>query len=126
MFSRVIGFNQWAVYSKVHNQRLGAKELFRLEKALIFNTAAGEQITVPAGFLSDLGSIPRLLWVFIPRDSYPSAYFLHDFLCEKKDRPRLQIDLILAEALLMNGATIPIKNIVYWGVRLHAVLFGVK
>ena len=122
----MVGFAHRAVYSKARNQKKKGPSLFRLERELVFISPTGGRIVVPAGFLSDLGSIPRWLWIFIPRDSYPSAFFLHDFLCEQKDRPRIQIDLILVEALLLSGAPKWVMNMIYYGVRLYALLWRIK
>jgi hypothetical protein len=39
---------------------------------------------VPRGFVTDLGSIPRLLWSIYPRDGiYRKAAVIHDWLCAR-------------------------------------------
>jgi hypothetical protein len=46
---------------------------------------SGEIITVPAGFITDLASIPRLAWWLLPPDdSYSQAAVLHDWLCHRR------------------------------------------
>ncbi len=41
----------------------------------------GELITVPAGFITDLASVPRALWIiFPPFGKYTGAATIHDYL----------------------------------------------
>lgn len=48
---------------------------------------SGELITVPAGFPSDLASVPRAFWFLCPTDDgYSQAAVLHDWLCKKQGR----------------------------------------
>lgn len=59
------------------------RSLWGLQRALAY--AAGperkETITVPAGFVTDLASIPRLVWSFYPPDGpWVKAAVVHDFL----------------------------------------------
>lgn len=46
-----------------------------------FIGSSGDSFTVPAGFITDLASVPRLLQIFIPKiGSHNSAAVLHDAL----------------------------------------------
>ena len=57
-------------------------------------------ITVPKGFVTDLASVPRVFWSFLPpaaRYSYPAI--IHDFLYWFQPYERSTADHILKEAM---------------------------
>jgi len=59
------------------------RSLWALQTPLAYVTGAErrETITVPAGFVTDLASIPRLVWSFYPPDGpWVKAAVIHDFL----------------------------------------------
>lgn len=59
------------------------RSLWALQQALTYQTGsdAAETIVVPAGFVTDLASIPRLVWSFYPPDGpWVKAAVIHDFL----------------------------------------------
>jgi len=117
------GFNsRWAIYQKYYKKTA----MFRLMRDLSFISKDGAAYILRAGFLSDLGSVPRILWVFAPRDEFPSAYFLHDYLCESDWISRLDGDKLLYEALLNSHCPKWKAKIIYWGVRLYAVVRRIK
>jgi len=59
-------------------QRLFERTRYRLQRPL---TLCG--ITVPAGFVSDGASVPRMFWwLFPPVGRYMAAAILHDWLLE--------------------------------------------
>lgn len=55
---------------------------YTLGAPLVYQRPNGEAITVPAGFATDLASVPRLFWRVFPRDagSYRAAAVVHDWL----------------------------------------------
>lgn len=87
-------------------------------------------ITVPAGFETDLASVPRLVWFLIPpTDKHivePAT--VHDWLYANVGYyeqgatgpwlSRKQADRILADAIAMEKGPGWYVHIVYWGVRL--------
>ena len=86
----------------------------------IGHLGSGESITVPAGFRTDLASIPWYARPFVPiagRMAKPAL--LHDFLLETGD-PRAHD--IFAEALGVAGVPSLTRAIVLIAVRLHAIL----
>jgi hypothetical protein len=61
-------------------------------------------ITVPAGFITDLNSIPRpLWWVSTPAD-FPHTGVLHDFVYATHRLSRADADHLYREALDAEGA----------------------
>jgi hypothetical protein len=102
---------------------------FVLLKALSYVTAVvprypttrvlGRIITVPAGFKTDLASIPRVLWnVLPPVGSYDAAAVVHDYLYQHNGVTRRQADDILHEAMGVLGVSSAVREAIYLGVRL--------
>ncbi len=57
-------------------------------------------VQVPAGFVTDLASIPRPFWTFLrPDGRYAYAAIVHDYLYWTQERPRAEADLILKFAM---------------------------
>ncbi len=62
----------------------GAK-WFTLYRAFEVTLSNGDIITIPAGFKTDLSSVPKVLWgLFPPFGRGLMAYIIHDFLYEKQ------------------------------------------
>lgn len=83
---------------------------FRLEDILVWNVCVGTgghiEIRVPAGFETDLASIPRWLWIFVPKfgpQNYPAV--VHDWLyCrESGSCSRFLADALFREAMKQEG-----------------------
>lgn len=77
-----------------------------------------DRVDVPVGFVTDLASIPRAFWTFLPRDGvYTFPALVHDFLYWKQDRPRDVADQIFKwgmEDFSIGAVTI---NAIYGSVR---------
>lgn len=57
------------------------RSLWALQRPMTYHTVAGDPIVVPAGFVTDLASIPRPVWSFYPPDGpWVKAAVVHDFL----------------------------------------------
>lgn len=91
---------------------------------------------VPAGTLSDLGSIPAVYrGVFDRGGRAAQAYVLHDQLCEylsvtKDGHPeritRQECDLILRSAMLSLGVSKGVTQCVYNAVAAYAAINGIR
>lgn len=93
------------------------RSLWAVQRALEYQAGddPNELIIVPAGFVTDLASVPRMVWSFYPPDGpWAKAAIIHDFLYWTKgtgewhgrvgitrDRPytRNEADDILKEAM---------------------------
>lgn len=93
---------------------------WRLREALEFRSATGCWVQVPAGFLTDFASCPRLLWVcFSPTDPrYSAAAFIHDRCYERNAVDRATADALLYEAAIVGGTSIVGAWCLWAGVRL--------
>lgn len=94
------------------------------EVSLGFTYYVGEEgsddkIFVPTGFKTDFASVPRFFWRVIPPDGqYAQASVLHDFLYNRKIRPRLECDQIFLESMEVLGVTWWKRKVMYRAVRL--------
>ena len=79
----------------------------------------GLTIRVPAGFKTDLASIPQALWnVLPPVGRYDRAAVVHDFLYRNNGVTRKQADDVLLEAMEVLGVRATQRWVIYAGVRL--------
>ncbi len=75
--------------------------------------------TVPAGFVTDLASIPRfMLWLIPQRGAYDKAAILHDYLLLKHDMPKAEIDKIFLRQMQKDGVATWKRNVIYTAVKL--------
>jgi hypothetical protein len=55
-----------------------------------------KRVDVPVGFVTDLASVPRIFWQFLPRDGkYTYPAIMHDYLYWMQNQPRESADDIL-------------------------------
>lgn len=78
-------------------------------------------VIIPKWFITDMWSIPRILWIFLNPTKYIS-YVLHDFICSRipKYWTRKQADIILIEWMNIEWASFFEKLFVYLWVRIWA------
>jgi hypothetical protein len=79
----------------------------------------GDSIEVPAGFITDMGSVPRLIWNLIDPWGKPAkAFIIHDWLYSTQERSRLVSDAILLEGMGVLGVNRMKRLAIYSGVRI--------
>ena len=74
-----------------------------LFRPLIWQTREG-RITVPAGFVTDLASVPQALRSFASMDDTQAPAVLHDWLYRKGIGTRAEADRLLFDAMRSKGA----------------------
>ena len=75
-------------------------------------------IRVPAGFKTDLASIPQFLWsVLPPVGRYDRAAVVHDYLYRFNGCTRKEADDVLFEAMAVLGVRATQRWTIYAGVR---------
>lgn len=112
------------------------RSLWGLQRPLVYTTGDdGDTITVPAGFVTDLASVPRWAWMLIPPDGpWVKAAIIHDYLYAtggtgiwkkheasiSRPRPysRAEADAIMREAMENRGVGVIFRNVIYLAVRL--------
>jgi hypothetical protein len=76
-------------------------------------------ITVPAGFVTDLASVPRALWsIFPPHGRYAKAAIIHDYLYEFAIGSKEYADNVFLEAMEVLGVPAYKRKMMFWAVRL--------
>ncbi len=80
---------------------------------------SGNTIVVADGFETDFASIPRVLWIVLPKwGKYGNAAVVHDWLYWEQDRTRKISDQIMLEAMGVLKVSGLQKYPIYWAVRL--------
>lgn len=80
----------------------GGRQLYRVLEPLVYQSDIAGAVSVPAGFVTDLGSVPRLpvvYWLF--GDAFQWAAVVHDYLYSAASGPvgtRKLADAVLLEA----------------------------
>lgn len=98
--------------------------LWTLIAPLSYRTKTGHLITVPAGFVTDLASIPQFAWSlgFAPDGPWAKAAVIHDYLYSTKGQggvyTRAQADSILDEAMADLGVPGWRRAIIWAAVRV--------
>jgi hypothetical protein len=79
---------------------------------------SGNQVQVPAQFLTDFASVPRpLWWLFPPWGRYGNAAVVHDYLYWEQSRRRAEADVIFLEAMGVLGVSASTRYTLYLAVR---------
>ena len=90
---------------------------FRLIDSIVYTAENKEVITIPAGSTSDGASTPRAGWnVLPPFGDYWRAAFLHDFLYRDTDKPKVECDNLLLEAMASLNVFRLERDFIYQGV----------
>ena len=78
-----------------------------------------EVIRVPAGFVTDLASVPRFLWSILPpHGRYAKAAIVHDYLYDYAIGTRKRADDIFLEGMKVLGVPKWRRYVMYWAVRM--------
>jgi hypothetical protein len=90
---------------------------FTLLEPVVYVTALGAHLTIPAGTTSDGASTPSALWTLIPPfGPYFKATYLHDWLYRFTKMPKCECDDLLKEAMLTLGIDPVLADAFYEGV----------
>lgn len=85
---------------------------------------SGDRIQVEIGFMTDFASVPRPLWVVLPKwGKYGNAAVIHDWLYWSQKRlSRAEADHVFLEAMTVLGVPAWQKHTMHWAVRLFGWL----
>ncbi|EKM6056584.1 DUF1353 domain-containing protein [Salmonella enterica] len=76
-------------------------------------------IEVPAGFVTDLATIPRIFWtILLPDGKYAKAAIIHDYLYDNALRTKKEADLIFLDGMTVLGVPRLKRKVMYWAVRV--------
>lgn len=75
-------------------------------------------IAVPIGTITDLATVPRILWsVFPPHGRYAKAAIIHDYLYDRAIGSKAFADSTFREAMEVLGVPRWRRTLMYWAVR---------
>ena len=95
------------------------RQLYRINQDLVYVSDIAGTITVPAGFVSDLASIPRLPLIYLLLNGIADEPgVVHDYLYSTGKVPRAMADQVLREACLLTGVPAWKADLIYVGVRV--------
>jgi len=96
------------------------RQLYRVIEPFIYESdVAGKTIIVPAGYITDLASIPRVPLVYRELEQLADMPGVpHDFCYSTGFLDRDTADLMLKEACLLIGLSAWKAQAIYWGVRI--------
>jgi hypothetical protein len=95
--------------------------ILQLEERFRYLSTEHGEIEVPAGFLSDGASVPRVFWTILsPFGDYFGAALIHDFLYSPHNLrfSRGACDLIFLTAMKDAGVPFVRRRVIYRAVRL--------
>ncbi|EEI4447826.1 DUF1353 domain-containing protein [Salmonella enterica] len=76
-------------------------------------------IEVPAGFVTDLASVPRIFWSLMPPDGrYAKAAIIHDYMYDNAQRTKREADRIFLDGMTVLGVPKWKRTVMYLAVRL--------
>lgn len=91
---------------------------WRLDQAMRVRIHTGRTVEVPADFVTDFASVPRLLWwLYPPHDHTARAAALHDYLYRTGMVSRAVADLAFLEVMLSDGVRPSRAWAMYYAVR---------
>lgn len=91
----------------------------RLVAPLVYEARSGQSFTVPAGFRTDLASIPQALQAVIGKwERHAPAAVLHDWLYYRQITTRREADWLFAEALYAAGVPVWKRAAMWLAVRV--------
>jgi hypothetical protein len=97
-----------------------AGKVWTVFEPLIYQSDVAERIfIVPAGFVTDLASVPRIpLAFFLAGGTAEEPAVVHDFIYSRAPVPRDMADKVFLEAALVSGVPAWRANLMYAGIRL--------
>lgn len=79
---------------------------WKLMEPFIYQDEILGTISIEVGFISDLGSVPRIFWNIVPNDGPGVApYFMHDVLYARQTTTQKQADDFLLRTLMRYGVS---------------------
>lgn len=92
---------------------------FTLLKPLVFTSRTLGVLVVPAGFLTDLASIPQVFQSFLSKiGPYDEPAVVHDYLYATQPCTRTLADRTLREGMQDAGVKAWQVFVIYWAVRI--------
>lgn len=99
----------------------GGPSKYRLLEPLEFTArvnGGGLRVNVPAGFVTDFASIPRIFWSRLPHDGpWAPASVVHDYLYTTRTCSRFLADAIFRDGMAALGVSKLQRLVIFYAVR---------
>jgi len=96
---------------------------FELEERLVYQSDLIGLVIVPAGFDTDLASIPRIFQSLVPKvDHHMLPAIVHDYLVRLPDFNRRMADKVFLEAMRVKNVNPIRRRLMYWAVSLQTLV----
>ena len=106
------------------------ERLWRLTDDFVYIDERGRKVICTAEYVTDLGTVPRLLRPFLSVVEWAEAFVVHDWFCDGhgwadgSSGTRKQGDRLLREIAIFTGHSRWKAQVVYALVRSYAVVAG--
>ena len=98
---------------------------FKLVQPLRYISNRGVPWNIPAGFVTDLASIPRIFWtIYPPAGRYDRSATLHDWLCKNRFVTRKLANYLFRESMQSSGVGFFTRWTFWIGVTIYGILSG--
>lgn len=102
---------------------------FELLSDLIYTDEKGNSLfVIPAGFVTDLASVPSTFWgLFPPADRYSEAAVVHDWfiiLAKGDKKRRKEADQLFLKLMKESNVHALRRYPMYWAVRFYSIMYG--
>jgi hypothetical protein len=95
---------------------------FKLYRPFTYRTDSGVFITVPAGFITDFASIPRIFWAILPpAGRYGKAAVIHDYLYQIGLGTCKEADDLMLEAMQVLEVAAWKRVVIYRMLRVFGI-----
>lgn len=95
------------------------RELYETNEDITFQLGDAIRITIPKGYVTDLGSILRSLqWFYSPTGRGQEAFILHDWLYDTQMVERRIADALMSSALKARKTDFVRRFLMYLAVRI--------
>lgn len=82
-------------------------------------TSHNINVYIPAGFITDFASVPRLFWALMPPNGrYTKAAIIHDYMYHNGMATKKDADLVFKSAMKQLGVPKWKAEIMYFAVRI--------
>lgn len=108
--------------SDLELRHVPGKDRWTLALPLIYRAQDGRLVNVPAGYRSDLASVPRIAWRIVPRDHKAARRpaVVHDYIYTDLTHrfTKAEADKIFHQALLEEGMNRALAWLMWCAVRI--------
>lgn len=109
-------------FSELRTRWLPDKKKWQLLEPLVWRAGTAEEVIVPAGFITDIDSVPRVPFVYAKyKGMAVKSAVVHDWLCNASDVGWAEAAHKFLLAMQDEGLPWEIRYPIYLGVRAYGI-----